>query len=692
MPTFHPPATFVTPNDHPAGLSTIRSRSHVVLASGEAADDIDVENPDEFQSPGVRDPRGSGPTHLPPEAKSTGAAYAQYQSKGSVAWTPLGNDRRGSVGMTHQSQRSKNSVREAITSPFDVWRTHQTRLTVCMAAGSVLGIALTIITYMAADLTVPNDAWFNGLHVLIGLLCTAIAHYADLVVVFASRAYAGFSLLGEDGISLRNVEQAVSGGAISSLKCLIGDRVRLIRLGEHATIGRRPSGLLPAAVTAILIAICMPVLHVIIVLGSKFEREDSAIGGFLCDNADYAVALPVHFDQLIRGTDYFLADTPTASLSTPDNDIAYVAACYNVQGHPDISEFSVKQTVQSLRVNVNCQDAVPNGSVYYRGTTPAVAGSTDFLITRTSGSCSMGFCILTATLLGYGPNSTVTNCTIETQNVAIEGEATFSRVGVANYCDRFIANPDSVTAPDPFYTNMWASSINSFSQAVGRWPTGMWAGGIAYELPRSNFTGYVDPEQSIHMLHRLMGGLHHLLAGTYAPTTFRECDGMGDTGAGTILMPKVAQVLGTMFGVASLLLAGFTWSAERSIQLMVGRRNHGRAVSALDSPLRFAALLDRSKAMDALSGMCDDTPERVAKAAEDVMVLLGGDADVSGTTGHACLSTVDQVDSFSAVRTYRGRREPTYRVRRGTTARYARGTMVRGYRLNMHGLNSCIEG
>ncbi|KAJ3002910.1 hypothetical protein HKX48_002042, partial [Thoreauomyces humboldtii] len=657
MPSHH----VHTSGDKPTGgLSTIRSRSRLSVIATAEDSDLDIESHGDAVVPTPANlttpPRTmaypvvnrSFVSDTPPEAKSSGTAFGKnpvYHSKVSVAGHPE-QDRRGSMAQMSQSHRSKNSVRESITSPFDTWRAHQFRLTCCMAVGSFFGIVLAVLCYAAGNLTVPNESWFNGLHIVVAVICTVIGHWADLVVVFASRAYVAFALLGEDGISLQNVEQAVSGGAFTSLRCLIGDRLRLSRLGDHAAVGRRASGLLPAASIGILIAICMPLLHIAIVLASTFDAKASQFGGFECDIADFSNSSAIQLSTLVRTVDMYLGETPTEAIVTFDADEYYIGACYDVEGHGELTAFSVSEIVESLRLNIVCDDAVPVGISHYMGATPVPAGKTNFMVQRTSGTCDDGFCIMSVQVHGYGTNGTTTNCTISSQNIAIAGLATFSRAGLAKACQVFEADPDSATAPDPYYQAMWEASLATFTQVLGRWPTGSWMGGLAYELEAGDFEGFMTPSQAEHIVLRLMGSFHRMLSSTYVPTNVRACTGTGNVGSGTIIMPVASQVLGIFFGVASLLLAGFTWSSERSIQLMVGSRNYRRSVSALDSPLRFAALLDRSKAMQTFSGMCDETPEVIAKTAGDALVLLGGDADVSGNVGHACISSVDEVDLF----------------------------------------------
>ncbi|KAJ3144976.1 hypothetical protein HDU86_001316 [Geranomyces michiganensis] len=170
-----------------------------------------------------------------------------------------------------------------------------------------------------------------------------------------------------------------------------------------------------------------------------------------------------------------------------------------------------------------------------------------------------------------------------------------------------------------------------------------------------SFEGSITSADASHIHTRLMGGLHRLLSGSYTTASQKLCSGKAFIGAGRITMVGRGHVLGIGFGTVSVLLAIFMFLTQRDIQLMVGARNFGRAISALSSPLRFAALLDRTKASGAFAGMCDDTPDALAAVGSSLLVSLGGDIYVGGRIGHACISTIENVDVFSTVRTYKGK-------------------------------------
>ncbi|KAJ3181756.1 hypothetical protein HDU87_000774 [Geranomyces variabilis] len=554
---------------------------------------------------------------------------------------------------------SKSSMKDAITSAYDSWRKHDIWLALLMLLGAVGGVALATLTHLSSGAIVPSEDWFNGLHIAVGLIAGVLGHWGERVAVSAARTYFASALLGDDGVALKHVVEVVNGSTISALKGLFGDRSRLKQERDHATMGRRPNSLKFTATTGAVIGLMMPILHVVLILGSKFTPTTSDVTGFQCDVPDYRLSRNANFStQWITGADLYLTEVRTDSFASQIGTESYLAACHDVDGHLELQEFRTHEIVQALHFKVECEDTVLLGSATYTGENTQMIGRTDFSMEMLGATCTLAFCQLNTIMYGYGENATMHKCVVSTQAVTTTGYADFIRVGLAGLvCSNFDVDPEGdVMAPDLNFAALWSASVVTLNETTGRWPRGSWMGGLAFELPMDPpFDGYMPPDYAEHIITRLFGGMHQLLSANYDHATQIECDGQGDIGAGQISVPEYAHAIGITFGVVAILLAVYTFSSARDIQLMVGVRNFRRAISALETPLRFAALLDRTQAMGALVDMCDETPETIEAAALKLVVAMGGDLDVSGMTGHACISTIENVDVFSPMKMYKGR-------------------------------------
>ncbi|KAJ3174064.1 hypothetical protein HDU88_000031 [Geranomyces variabilis] len=584
---------------------------------------------------------------------------------------------------------SKNSFKETITSTYDSWRKHDISLALLMSLGAVGGTALATLTHVSSGAIVPSEGWFNGLHIAIGLIAGILGHWGERVAVAAARTYFASALLGDDGVALKHVVEVVNGGTISALKGLFGDRARLRREKDHAVMGRRPSSLQFTASIATVIGMLMPIIHVVLILGSEFSSTISDVKGFKCDVPDYGLSKNTDFStsQWITGADYYLAEMTTDSMASDIGTENFLAACHDVDGHPELPDFKAHEIVQALRFKVECEEPIFVGPAAYTGANAVMIGRTDFSLKMLTSTCTSAFCQLHTVIYGYGTNGTMQKCVVSTQAVTTTGYANFERVGLeGRICYNFDADPDvQAMLPDAEYTSLWRESVQTLIEATGRWPRGSWMGGLAFELPMDPpFDGYLPADYAEHIHTRLFGGMHRLLSANYDSSTQVECDGKGKTGAGQISVPSYAHAIGIAFGVVAIVLAVYTFSTERDIQLMVGVRNFRRAISALETPLRFAALLDRTQATGALGEMCDDTPEMIEAAALKLLVAMGGDVDVNGPTGHACISTIENVDVFSPVRMYKGRPDAAppaaTTAKAESTTRYA-GLRRRGFHL-----------
>ncbi|KAJ3144977.1 hypothetical protein HDU86_001317 [Geranomyces michiganensis] len=166
--------------------------------------------------------------------------------------------RRPSLVAHHSRMFSKHSIRDAITSHFDSWRGHDIQLLLITLFGCVGGAGLATVTHVASGIVVPSEGWFNALNIAIGLLCMAVEQYCAMAVIAAAKSYT-----------------ASQGRA-------------------HAVIGRGVNGLLCTAAIGAVIGVCMPVLHVLVILGTKFDAELSEIHGLHCDIPDYSGAAPIN--------------------------------------------------------------------------------------------------------------------------------------------------------------------------------------------------------------------------------------------------------------------------------------------------------------------------------------------------------------------------------------------------------------
>ncbi|KAJ3159718.1 hypothetical protein HDU86_001368 [Geranomyces michiganensis] len=567
-------------------------------------------------------------------------------------------------GMESQQQQSrlfsKHSIRDSVTSTFDSWWKHDMWLGLLLLLGFACGVALATLTHLSSGAFVPSEGWFNGLHIAIGLIAGMMGHWGERVAVSAARTYFASALLGDDGVSLKHVVNTVNGGALSALLGLYGDRQRLRKAKDHASMGRRPMSLQYTASVGAVIGVMMPLIHVILILGSEFHPTSSEVAGFNCDVPDYALSKTTDFGQQawITGADYFLNEVATDGMSSTAGSETFIAACHDVDGHPELDSFQAAEIVQALRFEVECEEAHLVGAATYTGDNPALVGSTDLLLQVLETTCTAAFCQMHTRLYGYGVNATTRDCVVSTQTGTTTGYAEFKRVGLAGrVCYNFATDAKSMAPPDPNYAALWRQSVQTLNETTARWPKGSWLGGLAFELPMDPpFIGDMPAEYARHIHKRMIGAMHRLLSGNYDYSTQVMCDGKGDVGAGVIRVPGYAHGTGIAFGVVAIFLAIYTFSSERDIQLMVGIRNFRRAISALETPLRFAALLDRTEAMEAFGDMCDVTPEMLEAAAVKLVVAMGGDMDVGGSTGHACISTIENVDVFSPVRMYKGRR------------------------------------
>ncbi|KAJ3155228.1 hypothetical protein HDU89_007419 [Geranomyces variabilis] len=578
---------------------------------------------------------------------------------------------------------SKHSIREAMTSTYDSWRKHDISLALLMLLGAAGGIALATLTHVSSGAIVPSEGWFNGLHIAIGLIAGILGHWGERVAVSAARTYFASALLGDDGVALKHVVEAVKGSTIPALKGLFGDRARLRREKDHAVMGRRPNSLQFTASIGTVIGVLMPVIHVVLILGSEFSATTSDVTGFKCDVPVYGLSKNTDFSsQWITGADYYLAEMTTDSMASDIGTENFLAACHDVDGHPELPTFQTHEIVQALRFKVECENEPTFvGPAAYTGANAVMIGRTDFSLHMLTSTCTSAFCQINTVMYGYGTNGTMQKCVVSTQAVTTTGYANFERVGLAGrICYNFDADPNvQVMLPDADYTTLWRESVKTLNETTGRWPRGSWMGGLAFELPMDPpFDGYLPADYAEHIHTRLFGGMHRLLSANYDYSTQTECDGKGDTGAGQISVPSYAHAIGIAFGVVAIVLAVYTFSTERDIQLMVGVRNFRRAISALETPLRFAALLDRTQATGALVDMCDDTPEMIEAAALKLLVAMGGDVDVNGPTGHACISTIENVDVFSPVRMYKGR--PNAALPAACTAKADSATRYAGLR------------
>ncbi|KAJ3021105.1 hypothetical protein HKX48_009200 [Thoreauomyces humboldtii] len=559
---------------------------------------------------------------------------------------------------TGSRMQSKHTIRDNPPSDFDKWHRHEYRLVSAAASGILGGVALAIVSHLASGATVASQGWFNAMHIVIGLLCMALGHFGTLVTIFATRAYVASSLLGDDGISLSHVALAVTGSSWSALECLINDRFRLRKDKDHAAVGRRPNGLLFSAIIRAGLAVGTPLLHVLLILGTNFTSTFSPVAQFQCDVPDYSHVLPINVSTWSRGFDYLTAEKPTSSLATVTGTEIYLAGCHDVDGHDELEIFEVYETVQALRLQIECGAPISAGNLTYSGAFPVPAGQTDIEIILESFTCQSDFCILNTQLNTFGTNASTTNCVASTQGVKMSGIANFLRKGFSRVCQNFAAETNTVAASDPSYMALFAASLQSVMTVTARWPRDAWMGGLAFELSMDPpFVGIVTAAESEHIVTRFVGGFHRMIAGTYNSPTQIACPGSGDLGAGVISIPLISRALGIAFGAMSVAIAVYMITSERDIQLIVSARNYRRAISALCDPLRFATMLDRTDATRNFSEMCDTTPETLAVAGSTFLVAMGGDCEVVGSTGHACITTVESIDSFSATKTYKGRCE-----------------------------------
>ncbi|KAJ3139832.1 hypothetical protein HDU90_008724 [Geranomyces variabilis] len=553
--------------------------------------------------------------------------------------------------------QSKHSLRDSTTSPFDSYRIHDVHVAIVGVAGILGGLALAIVTHIASGVTVASEGWFNALHIVIGLICMTIERWAIAIVVFATRGYVVAALLGEDGIALNHVVNTVAGTATSALKSLYGDRVRLRKTGDYAVIGRRPNGLMCTAILGAALGACMPIIHVLLILFTGFNPALSKVANFRCDITDYSHEKPANFSMWPQALDYFLAEVPTTALGSYAGTDVYLAACHDVDGHDELDAFQVEETVQGVCYKSHCQQTSSLGSTTYQGTSALNVGATDFSVETVTAACDDIFCSLRMRIYTYGVNATMTECVVSSQTVSISGTASFTRIGEhARSCRNFEVDTSTLGQADPYYAKIWAESIVTFTNAVGRWPHAAWMGGLAFELSMDPpFDGWATNEDADHIILRLMGGIHRLLVTTYDSSASVTCDGSGSLGAGMIVMPDFAHFSGIAFGVIAAVLAVYMFSSDRDIQLIVGLRNYRRAISVLTDPMRFAAMVDRTDLTGRFEDMCDETPQTLAATGSDVLVSMGGDNQVTGPIGHACISTVEAIDGFSPLRHYKGR-------------------------------------
>ncbi|KAJ3153678.1 hypothetical protein HDU86_005177 [Geranomyces michiganensis] len=561
-----------------------------------------------------------------------------------------------SLSYSRSSARaSKHSVKDAITSHFDTWRYHDIKIRIICVCGIVSGIALVLLTHVGSQATVPDVAWFNALHVAVGLVCLAVERCCALAAMCCAQTYTAAALLGEEGVSLHHVAQCF-GGVFSAMRCLFGDRQRLRKAQDHATLGRRPNGLVFTATLAFLVASTTPILHVLLVLGTHFEAHLSPLTGFRCDVPDYSTVQPVNFTNFVRGADYYLSGITTASMVANIGSESFVVAGIDADGHSELTTYVVEEKVQALRVQVSCDDPVSTGPSVYPGSRPVAAGITDYAIMSPTSECQDSFCLIRLVIVGFGSNGTKTDCVASTQTVSVRGLSTMLRVKGARSFLEFTINSDIVEAGDPDYARLWRRGSEQLDEVVGRWPRDGWMGGLAFELAGDPpFNGNIDPDKATHIVYRFIGGLHRLTSGSYKQNGSMPCNGYAPLGGGKIGLPTYGHALGIAFGAGAAFLSLYTFTSERDIQLMVGARNYRRAVSALESPLRFAALLDGSEAAHAFSKMCDETPRALERVGAEMLVSMGGSMDVGGPVGHACISTVETIDSFSPTRAYTGR-------------------------------------
>ncbi|KAJ3161580.1 hypothetical protein HDU88_007313 [Geranomyces variabilis] len=564
------------------------------------------------------------------------------------------------------AKASKYSVKDTISSHFDSWRAHDIKVRVISLSGIICGVALAVLSHMGSSATVPSVGWYNALHIAVGLVCLAVERCCALAAVCSAQTYTAAALLGEDGLSLHHVAQCF-GGLFSAMRCLFGDRQRLRKAKDHATIGRRANGLIMTATAGFIIAAATPILHVLLVLGTDFESTMSPITGFSCDIPSYATVQPVNFTSWVRGADYYLAGITTASMVANIGAESFVVAGIDADGHEELTRYQVEQHVQALRVQVACDEPVMVGAAKYDGIRPVAAGITDFAILNPTAECQDSFCLIKFHLWGYGADGSKTDCVASTQSVSVTGLSTIIRVAASRSFSDFTINSEVVGPADPNYASLWHRGAEHLDEVVGRWPRDGWAGGLAFELDGDPpFNGTILPEYANHIVYRFIGGLHRLTSGSYLHGGSVPCDGYAPLGAGTIQMPAYAHVLGLIFGGGAAALSLYTFISERDIQLMVGLRNYRRAVSAVESPLRFATLLDGSEAAHEFGKMCDHTPQALQRVGASTLVCMGGSIDVSGPVGHACISKVGAVDPFSATRSYTGRQSG--KIRPGASA------------------------
>ncbi|KAJ3153443.1 hypothetical protein HDU89_000468 [Geranomyces variabilis] len=383
----------------------------------------------------------------------------------------------------------------------------------------------------------------------------------------------------------------------------------------------------------------MPLLHVFVILGTRFESSLSTVDAFHCDVPDFSNTPLANVTTFARGLDYFLADTPTLSLATPSGLESLLAGCHDVDGHDELDSYIVKETVQGLRFQVDCQPSVSLGRLTYNGAYPAPAGTTDLSIRVLSTMCDGDFCMTRASLDTFGADASTSKCVLSTQGISVTGMATFKRVGKgARTCSVFVADPESISDADPNYTRVWTESLATLKEATGRWPSSSWMGGLAYELAMDPpFNGSITTVDAEHVAKRLIAGLHRLVGSTYTAGVQSDCTGAGILGAGIIIIPGLSRTVAIAFSVLAITIALHTVTSSRDIQLTVGIRNYRRAISALSDPLRFAILLDRTDAAASFAGQ---------------NVAIGGDCDVPGLTGHACISTIDRIDPFNQAKNY----------------------------------------
>ncbi|KAJ3149065.1 hypothetical protein HDU89_004067 [Geranomyces variabilis] len=553
--------------------------------------------------------------------------------------------------------QSKHSIRDQVKSDFDTWRVHDYQLGAMSIAGFAASLLLATVVQVASGATVKSEGWFNGMHVVIGLLCMAVAHFGNVVTVCATRAYVASALLtDDDGISLSHVKEAVKGSVIAAMRVLIGDRLRLRREKNHQAIGRRANGLVCSAGIGAALAVCMPLLHVFVIIGTTFTRVGSQMSGFHCDMPDYSKTAKVNVSTWIRGFDFLVMEIPTTSFLTvlPGGE-AIMAGCHGVQGHDELQSYKVYQTVPGLRFGLDCEDVVPIGNRTYNGGQPSPAGLTDFSIYFKSTPCDGDFCIINVNMLTWGTNASSVDCILSTRSVTISGYATFLRFDDGGRsCVDYNAEPATITDGDNHYQKVWAASVSSLTQANGRWPRSAWAGGLAFELPMlPPFVGAITKSQVELIMTRAIGGFHKLISGSYDSPETTPCEGHGDVGAGTIDIPSISSAVATAFAALAATVAIYMITSERDLQLMLGQRNYRRAISALEDPLRFAALMDRTEASQNFVNLRDKTPEALGKEVARYLVLIGGDADVSGPVGRSVISTVETVDPFADTRSYR---------------------------------------